>query len=293
VNEKNYMRISELARRAGVPRSTIHFYLRKGLLHAPLKTGHTMAYYDESHLERLQAIQEMKMNMRMPITFIKGRISELEKAREKGLEMGSSAHPSDDSSLGPRYRRKQEIINTAINVFSRKGYHRTKVQDITQALGISTGTFYIYFPNKRELFIEVVDDVLRTILGDAADAIKTEKDLMKRWLLRGKAFYENYTKYNEILYQLRAETAGEDRWAQEKTKKIYHELTKPLIREARQAIDQGLFRKVDPDLLGYAMTGLIEIMSLRTTLDRKYSFEEIMAFIHDLISKGLEPVPGS
>jgi hypothetical protein len=96
-------------------------------------------------------------------------------------------------------------------------------------------------------------------------------------------------KYNEILTQLRAEMAGEDQWPQEKTKKIYHELTEPLIREAQQAIEQGLIRDVDPDLLGYAMTGLIEIMSFRTTLDEKYSFEEIIAFINDLIEKGVAP----
>ena len=282
------MRISELANRSGVPRSTIHFYLRKGLLHAPVKTGHTMAYYDESHLARLQTIQKMKMDMRMPIAFIKQRITELEKA-EKRTEVEPLPHPEGGFSPRPRYERKQEIIDAAIRVFSTKGYHRAKVRDITEALGISTGTFYIYFANKRELFMEVVDDVLRTILGDAAMAIKEEKDLLSRWNLRGRAFYENYMKYNEILTQLRAEMSGEDQWPQEKTKKIYHELTGPLIREAQQAIEQGLIRDVDPDLLGYAMTGLIEIMSFRTTLDEKYSFEEIIAFINDLIQKGVAP----
>jgi AcrR family transcriptional regulator len=289
VKEKSYMRISELARRSGVPRSTIHFYLRKGLLHAPIKTGHTMAYYDESHLAQLQDIQKMKMDMRMPIAFIKKRIAETEKARKRP-ETGSSFYSENDFSAGPRYERKQEIIDAGIRVFSTKGYHRAKVRDITESLGISTGTFYIYFANKRELFMEVVDDVLRTILGDAAKAIKEEKDLLIRWNLRGRAFYENYMKYNEILTQLRAEMAGEDQWPQEKTRNIYHELTEPLIREARQAIEQGLIRDVDPDLLGYAMTGLIEIMSFRTTMDQKYSFEEIIAFINDLVQNGIAPV---
>jgi AcrR family transcriptional regulator len=292
VKQENYMRISELARRSGMPKSTIHFYLRKGLLHAPVKTGHTMAYYDGGHLERLKAIKKMKMDMRMPIAFIKGRIAEMENI-QKRHETGSSSYSENGFSKGPRYERKQEIIDAAIRVFSTKGYHRAKVRDITEALGISTGTFYIYFANKRELFMEVVDDVLRTILGDAAKAIKEEKDLLRRWNLRGRAFYENYMKYNEILTQLRAETAGEDQWPQEKTKKIYHELTGPLIREAQQAMEQGLIREVDPDLLGYAITGLIEIMSFRTTLDQKYSFEEIIAFINDLIEKGVAPTSSS
>ena len=54
------MRIKELVERSGLPRTTIHFYLRHGLLHPPVKTGRTMAYYDKSHLDRLRKIQSLK-----------------------------------------------------------------------------------------------------------------------------------------------------------------------------------------------------------------------------------------
>jgi len=82
--------------------------------------------------------------------------------------------------------------------------------------------------------------------------------------------------------------ASEDLWPQDTVKKMYHNLTRPLIREAQQAVDLGIIKNVDPDLLAYAMTGLIEIMSLRTTLDQKYSFEKIIDFITDLIQNGID-----
>lgn len=68
-----YMRMKELVQRSGMSRSTIHFYLREGLLHPPIKTGRTMAYYDRGHLDRLKSIQKSKMDMRMPLAFLKKR----------------------------------------------------------------------------------------------------------------------------------------------------------------------------------------------------------------------------
>lgn len=54
VNKKKYIRIGELEKISGLPRSTIHFYIREGILHRSIKTARTMAYYDERHVERLK-----------------------------------------------------------------------------------------------------------------------------------------------------------------------------------------------------------------------------------------------
>ncbi|SHI86449.1 transcriptional regulator, TetR family [Desulfatibacillum alkenivorans DSM 16219] len=287
MNKKPYMRIKELIEKSGCSRTTIHYYLRNGLLHPPLKTGRTMAYYDDSHLERLEQIRKMKREMRLPIDFLR---KELEKSDPHPQE--EEAPPPREEALealpeeaDPRLQRKLEITEKAIEVFSEKGYHRTKVQDITQAVGISTGTFYLYFPNKRDLFVEVVNDVIRKILGGAARAIKNETDLAERLRLRGRVFFENYQRYNEILHQLRAEMAGEDKWPEQAVRKIYHDLTTPIIREVQQAIDTGVITPpIDPDLFAYALTGLIEMLSLRVTMDDKYDITAVQAFIEQLLA---------
>ncbi|MDA8404359.1 MAG: MerR family transcriptional regulator [Desulfobacteraceae bacterium] len=281
------MRIKELEEKSGVPRTTIHFYLRHGLLHSPQKTGRTMAYYDETHLQRLKQIENLKKGSRVPLSFLKEKIGETQ------ISPQSISRDYDVSKIAAttkeKAKKRQEIIKKAIEVFTRTGYHRTKIMDITHSLNISTGTFYIYFNNKRDLFIEVIDDVFRNIVGEAAAAIKGEDDYLKRMEIRGRVFYENYTKYSEILNQLRAEMAGDDQWPEEKIKKIYHGLTKPVIQEIETAIQKGIIKKVDPDLLAYALTGLIEIMSLRLSLDCKYTFQDVINFIADLITIRLVP----
>lgn len=160
------------------------------------------------------------------------------------------------------------------------------MQDITRLIGISTGTFYIYFKNKRDLFTEVVDAVFRTIIYDAAKALLDESDPLQRLKIRGRVFYKNYSKFNEILYQLRSELASEYSWPQANIKRDYLELTKPVIRELDGAISKNLFRPVDPDLLAYTLTGLIEIMSLRLKLDNKYTYDDVEKFLLNLLLHG-------
>ncbi len=286
MDTKNLMRIQELEKKSGVPRTTIHYYTRNGLLHPPLKTGRTMAYYDETHLKRLLSIQQIKAGGRVPLSFLQ---ESLGKSGAWSADTIESPARAVATTTRAKDRKRQEIAHAAIRIFSEKGYHQVKIRDITASLGISTGTFYIYFEDKQALFVDVVDTVIRKILGDAAEAIRQEKDIIKRLLLRGKVFYDNYSKYNEILSQLRAEMVGEDTWPREKIKKAYHALTQPVIRDIQKGIESGIFRKIDPDLTAYALTGLIQIMCLRTTIGGGYSFENIIDFVLDFMTKGLGP----
>jgi AcrR family transcriptional regulator len=51
--------------------------------------------------------------------------------------------------------RSSEIIEAARAVFSRKGFNDATVDDIAEAAGLAKGTVYLYFPSKREIFLEI------------------------------------------------------------------------------------------------------------------------------------------
>lgn len=65
-------------------------------------------------------------------------------------------------------RRRSEILEAALDVFSEKGYHAAKIEDIAARLGMGHGTFYRYFRNKLDVFNGVVEESV----ARAAEAIR-------------------------------------------------------------------------------------------------------------------------
>src|SRR5260370_1605140 len=61
--------------------------------------------------------------------------------------------------LGLRERKKarlrQQIIDTSVRLFRKRGYENTRVEDIVQLLEISEPTFFRYFPSKDAVLREV------------------------------------------------------------------------------------------------------------------------------------------
>ena len=52
--------------------------------------------------------------------------------------------------------RRQAILMTALTLFVERGYHDTKITDIAEAVGMSTGLMFHYFASKEELLLELV-----------------------------------------------------------------------------------------------------------------------------------------
>jgi DNA-binding transcriptional MerR regulator len=65
------MKISDLAKRTDVPKQTIHYYIRSGLLPKPRKLGSNSAEYDESYVERIRIIKELQNDFFFPLPTIK------------------------------------------------------------------------------------------------------------------------------------------------------------------------------------------------------------------------------
>jgi len=60
------------------------------------------------------------------------------------------------TELGLRERKKtrlrQQIIDTSIRLFRKRGYEATRIDDIVQLLEVSEPTFVRYFPSKTRFY---------------------------------------------------------------------------------------------------------------------------------------------
>lgn len=54
-------------------------------------------------------------------------------------------------------QRKRQIMETALRLFTEKGYHYTSVANIIKEVRMARGTFYIYFNNKSDLLDQLLE----------------------------------------------------------------------------------------------------------------------------------------
>lgn len=66
---------------------------------------------------------------------------------------------------------RKEIVAAAIVEIAERGYHETSLAKIAKRLGVSTGTIYNYFTDKRQILEHAVDESLATVAGLASTLI--------------------------------------------------------------------------------------------------------------------------
>jgi DNA-binding transcriptional MerR regulator len=71
LKEKGWLKVSDLAERAGVSVSTVHYYVQEGLLTPPARTSRNMAYYDPACIREIKTIQDLQNIRFMPLSAIK------------------------------------------------------------------------------------------------------------------------------------------------------------------------------------------------------------------------------
>jgi AcrR family transcriptional regulator len=67
--------------------------------------------------------------------------------------------------------RRKRLLQAAIRIFGRRGFHAATVPMIVAAAGSSTGAFYLYFCNKEDVFAAALESIGQRIAGALNEAM--------------------------------------------------------------------------------------------------------------------------
>jgi len=272
VEDERPLRIKDLEKITGIGRSTIHYYARQGLLSPPRKTGKTMAYYDVKHVQELKKIKDLKAEG-YPINYIKEMLG------TRGDQVpGTQAEYVE----ARRTDRRQKIMDKAVQIFARKGYHQTNVTEIARAAGVGHSTFYIYFPSKMALFTECVDRVFQEMFAGVWEEIKGEKNPVERIRKRGEAVLKSYPQFIEMMSVVKSVEEDEP-GLETKKREIYKSIVETVKRDLEHATEAGLLQVADIEVAAYLLVGFLESALLLMTMNNNYSVDQILQVVNELI----------
>jgi TetR/AcrR family acrAB operon transcriptional repressor len=99
-------------------------------------------------------------------------------------------------------KTRQDLLNTALTVFSRDGYEAARMADIAKLAGVTRGAIYHHFGSKADLFIALIDDASKS--GNSAVTLAMEKDLsfvdtIKEILVKPMSLLEQNKHFREVM----------------------------------------------------------------------------------------------
>lgn len=164
--------------------------------------------------------------------------------------------------LGLANRRRQQIVESAVEVFAEHGYERTTVAMLSRRAGVGQGTVYRYFVNKRDLFDSVFDHATEQVFSSVDTAVLLDPiDTVDEFVIRvnrlGEEMFTLLASTTPYIKLVLVEAVAVD---EEMTRRVggVQQLVMSMIATALEhGKERGWVRReVDTDLVSVAMAAL-------------------------------------
>lgn len=158
---------------------------------------------------------------------------------------------------------RDKILDAAIKVFSTKGYHETRVDDIVDASNTSKGSVYFHFPGKQQIFLALVDQFADLLEKRLAEAIMQEEDRVRRVSVALEVCLQTFGHYRGLAKILLIQAVGLGAVFEEKRLEIHQRFARLIQTHLNQAIADGEIPPTDTEIVAYAWMGAINDVVIR------------------------------
>lgn len=194
--------------------------------------------------------------------------------------------PRNNARL-PAARRRRQLLDVALDVFATRGFDGTSMAELAEAAGITKPVLYQHFASKRELYLELLEDVgrqLQEAVGKATAAAAGPHGQVEA----GFRAYFRFVAENRSAFQLLfLGSSRHDReftHAVERVEESMADAVAPLIEAG---IDEPHRRQ-----LAHALVGMAEVTGRRAVADPDfaYSVDQLAARLSELAWAGLRGI---
>lgn len=182
--------------------------------------------------------------------------------------------------------RRHEIFHQVANIFLKKGFQETSMQEIAEAAGLGKSTLYDYFRTKDEILLYFFEDQLND-LTEAAQRIALQNIPADERLRQVMGVHLESLLANRSLFMKLSQDAlrlkPESQKQIQKKRHAYQDLVRGLIEEG---VREGAYREVDPLLAARMLIHLMTpvVFTSRPTGTAQQMLDETM----DIFLKGIE-----
>ena len=185
---------------------------------------------------------------------------------------------------------KKEVFKAALKCFSVKGYEKTTIDDIIEVSGVSKGSIYYHFANKKDLFYELFNYLNEGNMETFVKASKAEGSAWERVVGCFFSFFMNFKKNIDVFraaIEILAVALKDDdfREKQARVNEVYQDILAEVIQEG---IDNGEFGIDDARGGAFFIYSCSDGAMIRTLLQPEYATEEYYETLLKYVANGLK-----
>lgn len=182
---------------------------------------------------------------------------------------------------------KNAILEAAISLFSRNGYHATSMQDIAHAVNIKKPSLYHHFESKEAILLEILETGMAQLISEmeaivASDAPPDEK---LRAAIQAHARIIANNPEGAAVFLREDRGLGDEYLALYLARRDHFEGL--LRRIVQQGMDQSIFWQTDVTITVHAVLGMVNWMTRWYRPGGRLRAEEIATYFTELILQGL------
>ncbi|MDJ0841174.1 MAG: TetR/AcrR family transcriptional regulator [Acidobacteriota bacterium] len=185
--------------------------------------------------------------------------------------------------------KKQRIQEAAIHVLAKNGYHGTTVSQIARAAGVADGTLYLYFDNKDDLLLKIIDELTAQFIEEGKDILEQYESPMDRLRKFAELHLKNLGADEDLACIFQIELRHNLRFMKmfsQTRMRTYFSILEGIIHEACEA---GEVREdVDARLTAILLFGsLDELVTNWLLSERDYALVEMAGPMLDILLNGI------
>ena len=152
----------------------------------------------------------------------------------------------------PAGERREQILDVAVQVFARNGFHGTSMNDVADAAGVTKPVLYQHFDSKQELYLALIDDVGRKMISAIQKATAGAANGKKQTELGFQAYFRWVAQDHDGFLLLFATQANRDAAATRAIRAITSEAASAIAPLIAIDIDHEKQRTIAHGLVGLA-----------------------------------------
>lgn len=212
--------------------------------------------------------------------------------RTRNAQIADTPPGGDTLPTKPRKSdlRRESILRTATELFDRKGYTNTSLDDVAQAIGIKREALYYYYRSRAEILLAIIGPQAEALIEGMKEVMATDAPALEK--LRA-AIHNHLKRFDrhclEMTISLRdgITSGGEVGSAMQRIWKEYERLWTALIEAGQQKGELAVAG--EPKMVAFGILGMCNWLARWYNPRKSASIDQIIDTYFRMLSMGLAP----